>query len=84
AALHLAVQANAAQAMASQALTNADRFFGRAMVDYVARAQSAYDRAITSASLADAAATRAEGHADAARDLVSGAGELVSGSPPVQ
>jgi hypothetical protein len=79
AARHLAVQANAAQTMATQARTNADRFFGRAMVDYVARAQSAYDRAIVSASAAGQAATRAEGHADAARDLVPVAGQLASG-----
>jgi hypothetical protein len=79
AARHLAVQANAAKTMATEARTNADRFFGRAMVDYVARAQAAYDRAITAASAADAAAGRAEGHADEARTLVPG-GQLVSGA----
>ena len=80
AARHLAVQANAAKTMATEARTNADRFFGRAMVDYVARAQAAFDRATTAATAADAAAGRAEDHAAEARILVPG-GQLVSGTP---
>jgi len=79
AARQLAVQADAAKSMATEARTNAGRFLGRAMVNYVANAQEAHLRAIAAATAADASADRAEGHAAGATALVSGGGQLVSG-----
>lgn len=80
AARQLAVQADAARTMATEARTNAGRFLGRAMVNYVANAQEAHLRAIAAATAADEAAGRAEGHAADATSLVPGGGQLVSGS----
>jgi len=79
AARQLAVQADAARTMATEARTNAGRFLGRAMVNYVANAQDAHLRAIAAATAADAAADRAEGHAGEASSLVPGGGQLASG-----
>jgi hypothetical protein len=79
AARQLAVQADAARTMATEARTNAGRFLGRAMVNYVANAQEAHLRAIAAATAADEAAGRAEGHASDATSLVPGSGQLVSG-----
>ncbi|MFM9179960.1 MAG: hypothetical protein ACKOV8_01715, partial [Phycisphaerales bacterium] len=80
AARQLAVQADAARTMATEARTNAGRFLGRAMVNYVANAQEAHLRAIAAATAADEAAGRAEGHAADATSLVPVGGQLVSGS----
>jgi hypothetical protein len=78
AAKQLSAAAAQAHTMEQTASTNAGRLFGRSMSQYVARAQAAAAGAEGQSQLASSAAGRAEASADAARNLVSGAGSNAS------
>ncbi len=82
AAARLRGYAQQAQQMADAASTNAGRLFGRSMVQYVQRAQGAAGAAEVHASIAAAAAARAEGNADRAITEVEAARS--GGATPAQ
>ena len=79
AAARLRGYAQQAQEMADGAGTNAGRLFGRSMVQFVQRAQAAAGVAEVHASMAAAAATRAEANADTAISEVEAA-RIAAGS----